>query len=129
MLAGGSDRGLLFRITEKGKGVVLHEFAEDEVKALAVSGDDVYIGVNKQKVKTTARGGGTASERGGVRGPDAAADRPVWRGGDRRKRLGATARRRPRRDWRTCWRARCTCGTRMDASIGWRIGTMNRSWT
>jgi outer membrane protein assembly factor BamB len=32
LLAGGSDRGLLYRITEKGKGVVLHEFAEDEVK-------------------------------------------------------------------------------------------------
>ncbi len=51
LLAGGSDRGLLFRITEKGKGVVLHEFAEDEVKALAVNGDDVYVGVNKQRVK------------------------------------------------------------------------------
>ena len=51
LLAGGSDRGLLYRITEKGKGVVLQEFAEDEVKSLAVSGSDVYIGVNKQKVK------------------------------------------------------------------------------
>jgi hypothetical protein len=51
LLAGGSDRGLLYRITEKGKGVVLHEFAEDEVKSLAVNGNDVYIGVNKQKVK------------------------------------------------------------------------------
>jgi hypothetical protein len=51
LLAGGSDRGLLFRITEKGKGVVLHEFAEDEVKALAVNGDDVYVGVNKQRVR------------------------------------------------------------------------------
>jgi hypothetical protein len=51
LLAGGSDRGLLFRITEKGNGVVLHEFAEDEVKALAVSGDDVYVGVNKQRVR------------------------------------------------------------------------------
>jgi hypothetical protein len=51
LLAGASDRGLLYRIAEKGKGVVLDEFAEDEVKALAVHGDDVYIGVNKQKVK------------------------------------------------------------------------------
>ncbi len=51
LLAGGSDRGLLFRVTEKGKGVVLHEFAEDEVKALAVNGDDVYVGVNKQRVR------------------------------------------------------------------------------
>ena len=51
LLAGASDRGLLYRITEKGKGVVLHEFAEDEVKALAVSGNDVYIGVNKQKIR------------------------------------------------------------------------------
>ncbi|HUJ08575.1 MAG TPA: hypothetical protein VL171_00980, partial [Verrucomicrobiae bacterium] len=51
LLAGGSDRGLLYRITEKGKGVVLHEFSEDEVKTLAVHGNDIYIGVNKQKVK------------------------------------------------------------------------------
>ena len=51
LLAGGSDRGLLYRIAEKGKGVVLHEFAEDEVKALAVNGDEVYIGVNRQKIK------------------------------------------------------------------------------
>jgi hypothetical protein len=51
LLAGGSDRGLLYRIAEKGKGVVLHEFSEDEVKSLAVNGNDVYIGVNKQKVK------------------------------------------------------------------------------
>lgn len=51
LLAGGSDRGLLYRITEKGKGVVLYEFGEDEVKSLAVSGGDLYIGVNKQKVK------------------------------------------------------------------------------
>jgi sugar lactone lactonase YvrE len=51
LLAGGSDRGLLFRIAEKGKGVVLHEFAEDEVKSLVVSGRDLFIGVNKQKVR------------------------------------------------------------------------------
>ncbi|HUI06478.1 MAG TPA: hypothetical protein VL486_05680 [Verrucomicrobiae bacterium] len=51
LLAGASDRGLLYRITEKGKGVVLHEFAEDEVKAIAVSGNEVYIGANKQKVR------------------------------------------------------------------------------
>jgi sugar lactone lactonase YvrE len=51
LLAGGSDRGLLYRIAEKGKGVVLHEFSEDEIKSLIVSGGDLYIGVNKQKVK------------------------------------------------------------------------------
>ena len=51
LLAGASDRGLIYRIPEKGKCVVLHEFAEDEVKVLAVSGTDVYIGVNKQKVR------------------------------------------------------------------------------
>ncbi len=51
LLAGGSDRGLLYRIAEKGKGVVLYEFAEDEVKALAVNGNEVYIGVNRQKIK------------------------------------------------------------------------------
>jgi hypothetical protein len=51
LLAGGSDRGLLYRISEKGKGVVLHEFAEDEVKSLVVGGRDLYIGVNKLKVK------------------------------------------------------------------------------
>jgi sugar lactone lactonase YvrE len=51
LLAGGSDRGLLYRITDKTKGVVLHQFAEDEVKSLVVSGQDLYVGVNKQKVK------------------------------------------------------------------------------
>ena len=51
LLAGGSDRGLLYRIAEKGKGVVLHEFTEDEVKALVANGDQIYIGVNKQKMK------------------------------------------------------------------------------
>lgn len=51
LLAGGSDRGSLYRIAGKGKAVVLHEFAEDEVKAIAVSGNEVYIGVNKQKMK------------------------------------------------------------------------------
>lgn len=51
LLAGGSDRGLLYRITEKSKGIVLYEFSEDEVKSLAVSGRDLYVGVNKQKVK------------------------------------------------------------------------------
>ena len=51
LLAGGSDRGLLYRVAEKGKGVVLHEFAEDEVKALTVNGNEVYIGVNRQKIK------------------------------------------------------------------------------
>ena len=51
LLAGGSDRGLLYRITEKGKGVVLHEFSEDEVKSLVVSGGELYVGVNKQRVK------------------------------------------------------------------------------
>ena len=51
LLAGGSDRGLLYRITEKGKGVVLHEFSEDEVKSIVVSGRDVYVGANKQKIK------------------------------------------------------------------------------
>ena len=63
LLAGGSERGLLYRITEKGKGVVLHEFAEDEVKALAVNGSEVYIGVNRQKVKRP---------RGAARRPSAA---------------------------------------------------------
>ncbi len=51
LLAGGSDRGLLYRITEKGKGVVLYEFSEDEVKSILVSGRDVYVGANKQKIK------------------------------------------------------------------------------
>lgn len=51
LLAGGSDRGQLYQITEKGKGVVLHEFAEDEVKTLIVAGADLYVGVNKQKVR------------------------------------------------------------------------------
>ncbi|MBM3858348.1 MAG: hypothetical protein FJ395_01710 [Verrucomicrobia bacterium] len=51
LLAGGSDRGLLYRVTAKGKGSVLHEFAEDEVKAILVSGQDLFVAVNKQKVR------------------------------------------------------------------------------
>jgi hypothetical protein len=51
LLAGGSDRGLLYRITDKGKAVVLHEFGEDEVKSIIVKGRDLYLGVNKQKVR------------------------------------------------------------------------------
>jgi len=51
LLAGGSDRGQLYRITAKETGTVLHQFAEDEVHSLAVSGDQLYIGVNKQKVR------------------------------------------------------------------------------
>lgn len=51
LLAGGSDRGLLYRVAEKGKGAVLHEFAEEEVKSLAVSGEQLFIGVNKQKIR------------------------------------------------------------------------------
>ncbi|MEI6083754.1 MAG: hypothetical protein WCS70_05585 [Verrucomicrobiota bacterium] len=58
LLAGGSDRGLLYRIAEKGKGVVLHEFAEDEVKTLVVNGGDIYVGVNKQKVRRPRNPGG-----------------------------------------------------------------------
>jgi hypothetical protein len=49
---------LLYRITDKTKGVVLHQFAEDEVKSLVVSGQDLYIGVNKQKVKRPRTPGG-----------------------------------------------------------------------
>jgi len=57
LLAGGSDRGLLYRVAEKGKGVVLHQFAEDEVKSLVVRGRDVYVGVNKQKIRRPATPG------------------------------------------------------------------------
>jgi hypothetical protein len=51
LLAGGSDRGLLYRIGEKGKGIVLQEFGEDEIKSIVVSGRDLYVGVNKQRVR------------------------------------------------------------------------------
>jgi|GEM_PF-2023241 len=51
LLAGGSDRGLLYCITAKGKGSVLHQFAEDEVKALLVNGPDLFVAVNRQKVR------------------------------------------------------------------------------
>ncbi len=51
LLAGGSDRGLLYRVAAKGKGSVVHEFAEDEVKALLVSGQNLFVAVNKQKVR------------------------------------------------------------------------------
>jgi hypothetical protein len=51
LLAGSGERGLLYRIAEKGRAVVLHEFAEDEVKAIVASGRDLFIGVNKQKIR------------------------------------------------------------------------------
>ena len=53
LLAGSGDRGLLYRITEKGKGVVLHQFAEDEVKSIVARDNNLFIGVNKQKIKRT----------------------------------------------------------------------------
>jgi len=53
LLAGSGDRGLLYRITDRNKGVVLHQFAEDEVKSIVVRGGDLFVGVNKQKVKRT----------------------------------------------------------------------------
>jgi hypothetical protein len=65
LLAGGSDHGLLYRITDKNKGTVLHQFAEDEVKSLVVSGRDLYVGVNKLKVRRPRTAGG-------VRRPSAA---------------------------------------------------------
>ena len=58
LLAGGSDRGLLYRVTDKNKGTVLYQFAEDEVKSLVVSGRDLYVGVNKQKVRRPRAAGG-----------------------------------------------------------------------
>lgn len=51
LLAGSGDRGLLYRITARNKGVVLHQFAEDEVKSIVARGGDLFVGVNKQKVK------------------------------------------------------------------------------
>lgn len=51
LLAGGSDRGLLYRVHAKGKASVLHQFAEEEVRALAVAGPNLFVGVNKQKVR------------------------------------------------------------------------------
>lgn len=51
LLAGGSDRGLLYKISAKNSGVVLHQFDEDEVKSLVWSNGNLYIGVNKQKVR------------------------------------------------------------------------------
>jgi hypothetical protein len=51
LLAGSGDRGLLYRVAGKGQGVVLHEFGEDEIKAIAVSGRNLFIAANKQKVK------------------------------------------------------------------------------
>ena len=128
LLAGGSDRGLLFRITEKGKGVVLHEFAEDEVKALAVNGDDVYIGVNKQKIK---RPRGVAARRPSAAEFEDLTQRLTGQFGATMtaETAGPGRERHPRRDWRTCWPGRCMCYTRTDASTDLRIGTISRSWT
>ncbi len=51
LLAGGSDRGQLYRITGKEQGTVLHQFEEEEVRAVAVQGDKLFVGVNKSKIK------------------------------------------------------------------------------
>jgi outer membrane protein assembly factor BamB len=51
LYAGGGDRGLLYRITGKDEGRVIHAFEEDEVKVLIADGDELLIGVNAQKSK------------------------------------------------------------------------------
>jgi hypothetical protein len=49
LYAGGSDRGLLYRVTAKSKADVLHQFTEDEIKSIIVDGDALFIAVNRQK--------------------------------------------------------------------------------
>ena len=56
LYAGGGTRGLLYRIEGKDKGSVLHEFSEPEVRALTIVGDDIYVGVNEQRVEQKAPG-------------------------------------------------------------------------
>ncbi len=51
LLAGGSDRGQLYRITGKNQGAVLYQFDQEEVRALAVQGNRIFVGVNKAKVR------------------------------------------------------------------------------
>ncbi len=51
LLAGGSDRGQLYRVKGKNDGAVLHQFEEEEIHSVAVVGDKLFAGVNKQKVK------------------------------------------------------------------------------
>lgn len=61
LLAGGSDRGTLFRIKGKDNGEVLHEFEEDEVKCIHVRGEEVFVGVNRQKSRRPRTGGSRPS--------------------------------------------------------------------
>ena len=50
LLAGGSDRGLLYRITEKNKGVVLHEFAHQlDFENLAADGTPALLSREQQE--------------------------------------------------------------------------------
>ncbi len=61
LLAGGSDSGKLYRITDPGEGTVIHQFKEQEIKALVRTGNDLFIGVNRQQDSGRGRGGPTIS--------------------------------------------------------------------
>ncbi|MCX7887272.1 MAG: hypothetical protein N3B01_08500, partial [Verrucomicrobiae bacterium] len=51
LLAGGSDRGLLYRVTAKGKATALHQFAEEEVRAIVPLGGNCFVAVNRLKTR------------------------------------------------------------------------------
>ena len=51
LLAGGSDRGQLYRITARQTATVAHQFEEEEVRAVAVAGERWFVAVNKQKAR------------------------------------------------------------------------------
>lgn len=85
LLAGGGETGYLYRIEEKDKARILHDFAEEEVRALAVSGGDLWVAVNSAKGERGAGGGGgspvpkpaAAAGEGGVAAAVRAAARPA----------------------------------------------------
>jgi hypothetical protein len=51
VLAGGGDRGVLYRIRGKDDAEAVHEFDEDEVKSIVVRNGEIFIGVNHQKAR------------------------------------------------------------------------------
>lgn len=47
LYAGSSKKGILYRISPKGKAFALHDFTGDEVKAIVLHKDVLYVAVNR----------------------------------------------------------------------------------
>jgi 5-keto 4-deoxyuronate isomerase len=47
LYAGSSPKAILFRVAPDGKATALNDFDGDEVRSLAVSGDDLFVAVNR----------------------------------------------------------------------------------